>query len=110
MTPVSTTSTPATIHAIERAVTPGRQASLHFGMPAVPGRMGWLARVTADGHDLNLSKLDGETEWAIDACWAPNGMPMWAMGFGSRCTALTRPAADLAARLDDLQAAAADNL
>ena len=105
---MSTTTTP-TIHAIERRTTAGRAASLVFDLPAQPGRSGWFARVTtAQGHDLNLSKLDGETAWAVDASWAPNGMPMWAMGFGSRCTALTRPDADLATRLDDMAAAAAD--
>lgn len=97
------TTTPLQIHALERRMTAGRAASLAFDLPAQPGRPGWLARVTtSDGHDLTLSKLDGETQWTVDACWAPNGLPMWAMGFGSRCTAPTRPTADLAARLDAL--------
>jgi hypothetical protein len=108
---MSTTSPPFTVHAIERRTRGGSAPSLVFGTEATPDQQGWHAVVTTgDGDTLHLSKLDSERRWAVDAHWLANGMPAFAMGFGSRCTLLVRPAPQLAERLDDLQAAAQDAL
>jgi len=57
----------------------------HFG-----AKRGWFARVNDEGarsgRTLNLSRLDGETEWTMDALFLSNGYPVFVHGFGSRVT------------------------
>lgn len=91
-----------TIEAIERRTKPGRMAGLAFDSPATQDQHGWFARVGTDTGSVELSKLDGEVEWAIDATFGPTGLPGYMNGYGARYCALRRPVAEVANALEEL--------
>lgn len=93
--------TPTTVSVrrrIERAVsTPMLALCATFESPA---KVGWYGKVdTADGTHLEVSKLDGEAIWTVDALWVGN-LPRWANGYGARYL-MTHPVnPTIAAQLD----------
>lgn len=71
-----------------------------------PDREGWYAVVTEQPADsryaaliLEVSKLDGEDGWTVDAAFR-GGFPIHANGFGARYLRTRRAAADIEALLD----------
>lgn len=99
---MSTTATPTfTIETIERRTKPGLMASLVFDRPATPDRQGWYARVrAADGSAVDVSRMDGEDFWAVDASYGPTGLPGFCNGFGARYLAVRQARPEVAAALD----------
>jgi hypothetical protein len=77
-----------------------------------PGRSGWYAEIELlipEGKDagkgviFQVSKLDGEGPWTIDAAFkSSSSMPMWMNGFGARYLLTKTLNAELAADLDRL--------
>lgn len=45
---------------------------------------GTWASVKVGRVAVEVSKLDGESGWTIDAAYAPNGAPVFVNGFGAR--------------------------
>lgn len=102
---------------IERRTRQGAAPSLvpGVGVTGTADRHGWYAKVRSSdetlvwvpgslagrGIVLDLSRFDGEQDWTIDGVWFANGAPAWVNGYGSRCTLLVHPHADLADLLDD---------
>lgn len=69
-------------------------------------RNGIYARVElANGESLELSRLEGETEWTADASWGRGSFPRWCNGYGARYL-ITKYVKD-AALVAELDAAAA---
>lgn len=65
---------------------------------------GWYAAVKpVPGHPRlwELSRLDGESRWTIDAAWR-NGLPLFANGYGARYLLTTRATQELGDQLDEL--------
>ena len=60
---------------------------------------GWSAELRVDGIDLQVSRLDGEQAWTIDAAFR-GSMPIFANGYGARYLITKQLRADLAAILD----------
>lgn len=92
---------PFTLTTLERRVKPGLMASLVFGRPAGQDTAGWYAEVEmADGRSFQLSRMDGEAAWAIDAHFT-GSFPIFVNGFGARYLRLTPATPQLAAFLDE---------
>lgn len=53
------------------------------------------------GNSFDVSRLEGEMDWTVDASWGPGSFPHWCHGFGARYL-LTKVIADagLVAELD----------
>lgn len=74
----------------ERRVKPQLAPSLHLdrGLGGGTPREGWSVEVRAHLHHrpglnrLNLSKLDGEDRWWVDALYSTAGVPLHVVGFG----------------------------
>jgi len=60
---------------------------------------GWYAEVQASGLTLQVSRIDGEGHWTIDAAFR-GSYPLWSNSFGARYLLTKVLAADLAAELD----------
>lgn len=57
-------------------------------------RQGIYARVEfPSGNSFEVSQLDGETDWIVDASWGKGSFPHWANGYGARYL-LTKSVAD----------------
>lgn len=87
----------------ERRTRPGRMAGLVFDVAPTPAQQGWYAQIETAENSAELSKLDGEDRWTIDAMWGRGSFPIFSNGFGSRCTILQHPTDELAAALDERQ-------
>lgn len=97
-----TTSTPAlsasdiTVVAVERRTKPGLMAGMFCaGSPDTSGLYAKVEVATRDSRSrtltLELSKMDGETGWGIDATWA-GSFPVHSNGFGARYLIVKRAA------------------
>jgi hypothetical protein len=60
---------------------------------------GWSAELRVDGIDLQVSRLDGEAAWTIDAAFR-GSMPLFANGYGARYLRTKVLAPELAQILD----------
>jgi hypothetical protein len=81
-----------TIDSVEALAEQKATVALALGGVEVGGRKAGVAAkvsVQTDGVLLTLgvSKLAGETEWTVDSL-SQGGLPVFANGVGSRCTAL----------------------
>lgn len=96
--------TDITLINLERRVKPGRHAGLYLEVPATPDQHGLYAEVqyrTRFGvNTLELSRLEGEDRWVVDAQWGPGNFPVFANGYGARYCGLKIPPADIADLLD----------
>ena len=61
--------------------SPTRRSRWRLGITRIDG---WFATVGQAGMRLEVSKMDGESDWTVDALYAKNGMPAWVHGFGNR--------------------------
>lgn len=86
---------------LERIDT-GDQTALALGGITIPGRRGWVARVTfADGAKIIADRRDGEAEWTINGRWAPGcSMPVFWNGALARFCATDIADPIIADRLD----------
>lgn len=102
-------ATSVSVLRVERRVRPGMMPSLFLapgvqdGTPDVPG---WYGEVTYAGSTFELSRLDGENRWVIDALWLKNGYPVFSNGFGARYLGLKLPAEEVIEALDNALACA----
>jgi len=95
----------------ERRVKPGLVPSLinpAWTAGQTDDRPGWYAEITVDGLTLQLSRLDGEGPWTIDAAFGKSGYPIFANGFGARYLLTKTLRAELAAQVDAAIAAIDD--
>lgn len=60
---------------------------------------GWSAEIRVDGLDLQVSRLDGEAAWTIDAAFR-GSFPIFANGYGARYLRTKVLAPELAQILD----------
>lgn len=99
---MESTTTPAfNIDTAKRRTKRGLMASLVFDRPATPDIEGWYVRIVLeDGAALDLSQLDGEDGWTIDATYGPTGLPGFSNGYGARYLATRRLAPQAAALVD----------
>lgn len=95
------------LQAPERRTKPGLMASLinpAWTAGQTASVEGWYAQVRAGGIDLQVSRLDGESDWTIDAAFR-GSFPIFANGYGARYLRTRQLAAPLAALLDQAIAA-----
>lgn len=86
----------------ERRTKPGLVPSLinpAWTAGMTEGVDGWYAELRVDGIDLQVSRLDGEWAWTIDAAFR-GSMPLFANGYGARYLITKQLRADHAAILD----------
>lgn len=101
MSTTPTTSPAFEITAAERRTRRGLMASLVFDRPGTPDVGGWFASIEIPGEgSFDLSRLDGETVWTIDAVYGPTGLPGFVNGFGARYLATKTLTAEASAAVD----------
>lgn len=93
---------PAILQAPERRTKPGLVPSLinpAWTAGMTEGVDGWYAELDVDGIALQVSRLDGEQAWTIDAAFR-GSMPLFANGYGARYLRTKVLAPELAQILD----------
>lgn len=114
MLPAMNTSTTPTAQATitiapERRVKAGMVPSLidpSWTAGQTGDKAGWFAAIDTDGLSLQVSRMDGESAWTIDAAYRwGSSFPIFANGYGARYLRTRTLAAPLAALLDDAIAA-----
>lgn len=61
----------------------------HTELDASHGGSGIFAKLEVGSDVWNLSQLDGESDWHVDALFGFGWQPVWVHGFGSRVTRQT---------------------
>lgn len=99
-------STPTIAVAPERRTRPGWTPSLinpAWTAGMTDDRQGWYAAIRPVGSlplVWEVSKLDGESGWTVDAAWR-NGLPVFVNGYGSRAQITQKLIAEHAALLEE---------
>lgn len=62
-------------------------------------RQGWFAEITTGELTLQVSRLDGEDAWTVDAAFR-GSLPLFANGYGARYLRTRTLVPDVAADLD----------